>query len=192
MVAQMTVDASNARILTELPPGLTAVFIGATSGLGEMTLMAFAKHAKAPNVLFVGRNVDAGNRIQQACVAENPEGSFTFIARDTSLLCNVDELCEEITAQTQHVYLLVLSTGILDFSASKCLRVPGRRVHRTRLRFFPFANLQKRKKASTNVWLSFIIRGCALYKIYSLQSKPPLDSSASTPLLLEARRDPLS
>lgn len=58
MVSLDDVQFSNARIASTLPPGLVAVFVGATNGIGETTLKQFAKHARQPRVYFVGRSDD--------------------------------------------------------------------------------------------------------------------------------------
>lgn len=126
MVNYTDVKKSNAKISSTLPEGLVAVFVGATNGIGEYTLREFAKQAKSPKVYFIGRSQEAGSRIQQECTKLNPDGHFTFISRDTSLLKNVDDLCHEIKAKEKAINLLFLSIGTLDFytglSSSKLIR----------------------------------------------------------------------
>lgn len=95
MVALSTVLSSNARIATELPSSLVAVFTGATSGIGEYTLLALAKHTVKPRIYFVGRSQDAANRIIAEARRLNPEGSYVFLKGDLSLLRNIDNICEE-------------------------------------------------------------------------------------------------
>ncbi|KAK8053326.1 hypothetical protein PG996_012627 [Apiospora saccharicola] len=52
MVSFEAIRASNAQISTALLPGLVAVFVGATSGIGETTLKQLAKRAPQPRIYF--------------------------------------------------------------------------------------------------------------------------------------------
>lgn len=113
MVQLQAVLDSNSRIATELPSGLVAVFVGATSGIGEAALKAFAKHASQPIVYFVGRSQQAADRITAECKARNADGKYIFIKADTSLIRNVDAVCQEIQRQEKAVNLLFMSTGTL-------------------------------------------------------------------------------
>ncbi|KAJ5612471.1 Short-chain dehydrogenase/reductase SDR [Penicillium lagena] len=115
MVSLSEVQASNAQIATSLPPGLVAVFVGATSGIGESTLKEFARNARQPRVYFVGRSQDAGNRIKAECRQLNPEGEFIFIKADCSLIKAVDEVCREIKNKENAINLLFLSCGTAMF-----------------------------------------------------------------------------
>ncbi|KAK5734538.1 hypothetical protein LTR17_008898 [Elasticomyces elasticus] len=117
MVALSVVEASNARIKT-LPPGLFAVFVGATNGVGETTLKQFCKYAIRPRVYFVGRSQEAGGRIKQEREALSPEATFVFIQRETSLMRNVDAICEEIKSKEETINLLFLSVGTLQVDAT--------------------------------------------------------------------------
>lgn len=113
MVALTDVQSSNTRVASALPPGLVAVFVGATSGIGETSLKQFAKHSSQPRVYFIGRSQEAGDRIAAECKALNSEGEYIFIKADTSLLCNVDDVCRGIKNKEKAVNLLFLSTGSL-------------------------------------------------------------------------------
>jgi len=114
MVLLTEVQASNSRIASTLIPGLVAVFVGGTSGVGETTLKQFAKHAVKPRVYFVGRSQEAGDRIKAECQKLNPEGEFIFIKEEISLLKNVDEVCEVIKSKEKSVNLLFLTIGTLQ------------------------------------------------------------------------------
>lgn len=113
MVALTHVQSSNSRIASDLPPGLVAVYVGATSGVGEISLKHFAKYARQPRVYFVGRSQDAGDRIAAECKALNSEGEFIFVKADTSLIRTVDDVCSDIKSKEKAVNLLFLSTGSL-------------------------------------------------------------------------------
>ncbi|PYH69501.1 short-chain dehydrogenases/reductase [Aspergillus vadensis CBS 113365] len=112
MVVLANIQSSNARIATSLPEGMVALFVGATSGIGEATLKQFAKHAARPRVYFVGRKQEAANRIIAECETLNPEGTYIFISADVSLLSNVDEVCRDIKDKERALNLLVLTPGV--------------------------------------------------------------------------------
>lgn len=118
MVSYTAVKKSNDSIATALPPRLVAVFIGATNGIGEYTLKQFARCTKLPRVYFVGRSQEAGSRIEEECKKLNPDGNFTFIKADTSLIRNVDDVCQNLKSKEKVINLLFLSTGTLDFYTS--------------------------------------------------------------------------
>lgn len=119
MVALETIRASNQKIASTLPSGLVAVFVGATNGVGEATVRQFAKYAPAPRVYLIGRSQEAGTRIINECKALNADGKFTFISKDTSLIRNVDSICEEIKQKEKSVNLLFLTIGTLQTGKSK-------------------------------------------------------------------------
>lgn len=112
MVTLSEVHASNAQIATALPPGLVAVFVGGTNGIGEAALLEFARHARQPRVYFVGRSQEAGDRIAAECRDLNPDGEFIFIKADLSLMRNVDDVCQEIKSKEKAINLLFLSCGV--------------------------------------------------------------------------------
>lgn len=116
MVSLATIQSSNSLISSTLPAGLVAVFVGATSGIGEITLKQFAKHAKRPRAYFLGRSQDAADRIVAECKALNPKGEYIFIKADVSLIRVVDKVCQEIKEKEKAVNILFLSAGEADIS----------------------------------------------------------------------------
>ncbi|KAJ5662106.1 uncharacterized protein N7477_009722 [Penicillium maclennaniae] len=112
MVILSEVQASNAQIATALPPGLVAVFVGGTNGIGEAALLEFARQALQPRVYFVGRSQEAGDRIATECRDLNPNGEFTFMEADLSLMRNVEDVCQEIKSKENAINLLFLSCGV--------------------------------------------------------------------------------
>lgn len=114
MVSLQHIRASNGSLPTSYPSGIVAVFVGATSGIGEYTLLQFARHVVRPRVYFVGRSQAAGQRVLAECQKLNQEGSFTFIQADLSDLKNVEVVCKEIKEQEQSINVLFLSQGSLD------------------------------------------------------------------------------
>ena len=126
MVALSTVQASNSLVSSILPPGLVAVFVGATSGIGEATLKQFAKHARKPRAYFVGRSQNAGDRIVAECKAQNLDGEYVFVKADVSLIRVVDDVCESIKAKEMSLNILFLSAGLpsMDRSGMYFPRLP--------------------------------------------------------------------
>ncbi|PLB49112.1 putative short-chain dehydrogenases/reductase [Aspergillus steynii IBT 23096] len=109
------VRASNAAINSHKPE-LVAVFVGATSGIGEGTAKELANTVKKPTIHLIGRNEATGSKILEELRAANPEGSFHFIKSDVSLLKNVDKACAEIKEKEESIDLLFMSTGYMGFS----------------------------------------------------------------------------
>jgi NAD(P)-dependent dehydrogenase (short-subunit alcohol dehydrogenase family) len=113
MVSLTDVQASNSRIVSTLPPKLVAVFVGATSGIGETTVKQFAKHTTQPRIYLVGRSQEAADRIISECQNLNAEGEYIFVKADLSLLSNVDNVCTKIKMSEKIINLLFLSSGSL-------------------------------------------------------------------------------
>jgi NADP-dependent 3-hydroxy acid dehydrogenase YdfG len=114
MVNIKDVRTSNASFKESKDP-LTAVFVGATSGIGMGTLKQFAKHAYAPKVYVVGRSKSAAQPLLDELTTSNPQGTFVFLETEISLMKNVDKVCEEIKATEKHVDLLFMTPGYLSF-----------------------------------------------------------------------------
>ncbi|KAI1823887.1 hypothetical protein F4861DRAFT_301313 [Xylaria intraflava] len=113
MVSLKAIRESNVRVATSLPPGLVAVFVGATSGIGETTLKHFAKQARKPRIYFLGRRESEGQRIQAALKELNPDGEYHYLKYDVSLIKNVDEVCRYIQGREETINLLFLTSGTL-------------------------------------------------------------------------------
>ncbi|KAL2017857.1 hypothetical protein VTK56DRAFT_1602 [Thermocarpiscus australiensis] len=137
MVTLNQIRSSNSRIATALGPGLVAVFVGATSGIGEASLKQFAKHAVKPRIYFLGRSKESGNRIRAELEKLNPEGEYTFISADLSLLRSVDDVCREIKAKEAAINLLFLSAGsaVTGKDTEEGLHFPVAVAYYARLRF---------------------------------------------------------
>lgn len=113
MVALKDVRASNARFKEKATPGMVALFVGGTSGVGKGTLIQFAKNATAPRVYLVGRSKASSTPLLNELETLNPNGTFTFIETQISLIKNVDRVCDEIKAKEQKLDIIFLSTGYL-------------------------------------------------------------------------------
>ncbi|EAW15013.1 uncharacterized protein ACLA_004270 [Aspergillus clavatus NRRL 1] len=113
MVSLAAILASNKQLGSALPAGLVAVFVGATSGIGETAMKQFAKHANAPRIYFVGRTASWAERIKAELETLNPKGSYFFLQCDASLLKSIDEVCRQIQIKERAINLLFLSIGCL-------------------------------------------------------------------------------
>ena len=116
MVTLDVVKASNATLRDELQPGLVSVFIGGTSGIGEITLKLLAQKSIKPKIYIVGRSSEAAARIIAECKTLNPDGEYIFIQKSLLLLKAAQELCNEIKEREKHVNLLFLTIGLPDTS----------------------------------------------------------------------------
>ncbi|KAK5989203.1 putative oxidoreductase [Cladobotryum mycophilum] len=104
MVALPQVESSNSRVGSSLPANL-AVFAGATSGIGELALKSFAKHAANPKIYFIGRSNEAGERIKQD-------------------LKNVDKVSALIKESETTINLLFMSQGTLRMGSETSEGLP--------------------------------------------------------------------
>ena len=116
MVSLSQIHASNHLISSTLPARLVAIFVGATSGIGEATLKQFAKHTREPRVYLVGRSQAAADRIISECKTITPLGDYTFIKADVSLIRVVDDVCKQIADREKAVNILFLSAGVIELS----------------------------------------------------------------------------
>ncbi|ROV94978.1 hypothetical protein VMCG_08366 [Cytospora schulzeri] len=137
MVSLEMIRASNSHIATSLPAGLVAVFVGATSGIGETTLKQFAKQAQQPRIYFVGRRESEGKRIQAELKHLNPAGEYHFVETDASLLKNVDDVCHYLRVRESAINLLFLSCGslIIRKQTDEGLHYPMALMYYARMRF---------------------------------------------------------
>lgn len=103
------VKASNAS-LRKLGPGLVALFVGGTSGLGESTLRALARNTSGAKIYIVGRNGEAAEKIKSEVDAD-----VEFLKADVSLLGEVDRVCDIIGKKEATINIMVLSAGYLSF-----------------------------------------------------------------------------
>ncbi|KAF4446123.1 hypothetical protein F53441_10186 [Fusarium austroafricanum] len=124
MVSRSEVQKTNASAASKLPAGLVAIFAGATAGIGETALKAFAKHAARPKIYYFGRSQEAGDRLQHELKELNPDGEYVFIKKDMSLLKNVDEVCRDIKTKETVMNVLFLSQGCLKIGVDTTEGLP--------------------------------------------------------------------
>ncbi|ETI21759.1 hypothetical protein G647_05828 [Cladophialophora carrionii CBS 160.54] len=127
MVQLDVIRAANTALFQGRP--FVAVFAGATSGIGEATLRAFATangvHGKGLRAYVVGRRKEPTEEILTDCSRLCPDGNFIFVhAKDLALLEEVDKVCSEITRaeretagkESARIDLLFMSQGDFNFS----------------------------------------------------------------------------
>lgn len=102
---------------TIAPKSLTAVFVGATSGIGLGAIEALLQNTTSSTVIIVGRSeakfAPTLKRLQQL----NTSAKITFIEAQVSLLKEVERVCATITSQIDSLDLLWLSQGGLNMSS---------------------------------------------------------------------------
>lgn len=108
---------ANAQALgSKVRPGLVAVFVGGTAGIGEYTMKTFAKYAKDPHIYFVGRSEASGTRISSEIAKINPTATTRFIQADITKLATVDNVTAEILRHEKKLNILFLTAGFTRLS----------------------------------------------------------------------------
>ena len=115
MVVLEAVRASNRSLRTALP-GITALFVGGTSGIGQSTLRQLAITADKPNAYIIGRSETNAVPFLAELRQINPEGNFNFIEADVSRIRSVDEACKEIMQREKKLNLLFMTPGGISLS----------------------------------------------------------------------------
>jgi NAD(P)-dependent dehydrogenase (short-subunit alcohol dehydrogenase family) len=118
MVSLSQIQASNTFISSTFPTRLVALFVGGTSGIGEITLKKFAQYSHQPRAYFIGRSHAAAERIVAECKTLNPGGEYIFVQADVSLIRVVDTVCDEIRAKEDILNLLFMSQGVMSMDRS--------------------------------------------------------------------------
>ncbi|KAF5718180.1 Dehydrogenase reductase SDR family member 12 [Fusarium globosum] len=122
MVAINTIKKSNQSALPlALPQNLTAVFLGATSGIGRSTIkqLAIATDNKSPTIYIVGRSTSAATPLIAELRQSNPSAKIEFIERDVSLVKEADAAMKEIAKRETKIDVLFMSVGFMSFEGRK-------------------------------------------------------------------------
>jgi NAD(P)-dependent dehydrogenase (short-subunit alcohol dehydrogenase family) len=118
MVALDTVQQSNG-LLATLPQahGLVALFVGATSGIGQSALEHFAKCAAAPRIYSTARaqTVASHDEFLGTLREANPAGTYTLLMADASLVSDIDSAVDAVLQKETKVDLLFMSPGFFAF-----------------------------------------------------------------------------
>ncbi|KAI9699192.1 MAG: hypothetical protein M1820_007271 [Bogoriella megaspora] len=94
---------------------LTAVFVGATTGIGSETLLAFAKNIPKPKIYIIGRSERTSQPLLTSLQSVNPNGTYIFLESQISTLKNVTTVCNTIKSRESSINLLSLSPGYISF-----------------------------------------------------------------------------
>lgn len=115
MVALQPIQQSNDGI-KNLPDGLVAVFIGATSGIGEAALKSLNKRAVRPKIYVVGRSASKAAPLLNELRSTNPEGVIEFIEKNASLVHDIDAVASIVKSKETKVDYLFVSAGFISFN----------------------------------------------------------------------------
>lgn len=118
MVSYKEILASNALINDATSPRI-AVFAGATSGVGKLTIKALVATSTSVRIYLIGRK-SASERTQvsiQELHAINPKAEVIWVEGEISLLAETKRVCEVIKSKESRVDLLFLSAGYAPFGA---------------------------------------------------------------------------
>jgi NAD(P)-dependent dehydrogenase (short-subunit alcohol dehydrogenase family) len=123
MVKLATITVENKAFVKTQP--LTAVFVGATNGIGEFTVRELCKthghDGPGLRIIIVGRNEKAAQTIFEECKTICSKVEFHFVqAGDISLLQSVDKVCDEIRDILERfkapgIDILIQSQGKVEF-----------------------------------------------------------------------------
>ncbi|KAI8629866.1 NAD(P)-binding protein [Xylariaceae sp. FL1651] len=109
------IQESNKRI-ADLPEGLIALFIGATSGIGKSTLAQFAQHATRPKIYIVARSASKIAGQLDELRSANPKATYDIIEKDVSLIRDTADVVEYIKSKETKLDFLYNSAGFLPMS----------------------------------------------------------------------------
>ncbi|KAI5365752.1 hypothetical protein J4E82_011215 [Alternaria postmessia] len=110
--------ASNALIGPQDVPK-TAVFVGATDGIGKATLQALVSKGFPTKIYIVGRNKASHRVLLEDLARSNPRATLIFFEGQLSLVVDAQRIASQIAAQEDRVDLLFLSSGYLPFTGRK-------------------------------------------------------------------------
>ena len=107
MVELEEVQDSNAQITERFPPGMVAVFAGATRGIGKATMLEFAKHMRQPRIYLLARSEDTTQPVLDELHEVNPDGEYYYVEADLSLINMVDAACRRVRENEKAINVLL-------------------------------------------------------------------------------------
>ncbi|KAJ9156569.1 Short chain dehydrogenase/reductase family protein [Pleurostoma richardsiae] len=120
MVSYKEIQASNSLINDATAPRVS-VFVGGTSGIGQLTVKALVATGASVRIYLVGRK-SSEERMRafiQELDAINPKAEIIWTEGEISLLAEVKRVCESIKSKESRVDLLFLTAGYAPFGARK-------------------------------------------------------------------------
>ena len=113
MTSLSAIRADNAAFSPSYTP--VALFVGGTSGIGQATAQAFARHTNGEaHIIICGRNRAAAKSII-ATFPKSPKSYYEFVECDVSLMKNVQETTTKLLSALPKLNFIVLSTGFINF-----------------------------------------------------------------------------
>jgi NAD(P)-dependent dehydrogenase (short-subunit alcohol dehydrogenase family) len=116
MPSLKAIRAANSSLKTD---SLTAVFVGATSGIGLGGIEALLTSIPTPNIYIIGRSESKFTPTLERLRTLNSSATITFLEAQISLLKEVHRVCKTILSQEEKLDILWLSQGALMPPAHK-------------------------------------------------------------------------
>lgn len=117
MVSFKEIKASNALINDAIAPRV-AVFVGGTSGIGQLTVRALVATGASVRIYLVGRK--SSEERTRAFILEllaiNPKAEIIWTEGEVSLLAETKRVCEIIKSEESRIDLLFLTPGYAPFN----------------------------------------------------------------------------
>ncbi|KAJ4994630.1 Oxidoreductase lepF, partial [Colletotrichum sp. SAR 10_66] len=116
MVSLTEVRASNAALTPSTVPK-TALFVGATSGIGKYTLTELVSLNLPVKCYVVGRKASepAMRPVLEALRRKNTQAELVWVEAEVSLLSEVKRVCEFIKENEERLDLMCLTAGYAPF-----------------------------------------------------------------------------
>lgn len=120
MVTYAEIQASNALINDATAPRV-AVFVGATSGIGKLTIKAFVATGASMRIYLIGRksSEERTNSFIQELHAINLKAEVIWTEGEISLLAETKRVCEVIKTKEPRIDLLFLTAGYTPFTSRR-------------------------------------------------------------------------
>ncbi|GAB2269800.1 hypothetical protein Dimus_004718 [Dionaea muscipula] len=104
-----------------IPPHLTAIITGATSGIGAETARALAR--RGVRVIIGARNLKKAAQVKELMEKENPKAEIIVLDIDLSSFASVERFCSEFLSLQLPLNILINNAGVyshkLEFSEDK-------------------------------------------------------------------------
>ncbi|OKL61931.1 hypothetical protein UA08_03017 [Talaromyces atroroseus] len=113
MVSISEVRASNTRITADTVPH-TAVFTGATDGIGKASLTRLIATKLPVKVYVIGRNGEKHKAFLDELRGFNKQANIIWLEGQLSLLADTKRLCDEIKAREKCIDTLYMSAGFIS------------------------------------------------------------------------------
>lgn len=110
MVSLSEIRASNAQIAKDTAPH-TAVFTGATDGIGKATLIRLVSTNLPMKIYVIGRNGEKHKQFLDGLRKSNTRVDIVWLEGQISLLAETKRVCDEIRSRQTSLDILFMSAG---------------------------------------------------------------------------------